>query len=1085
MLYIYKASAGSGKTHLLTGFFIQLLFNKPEQPTEYDRPLLFNEILAVTFTNKATAEMKERIIEELHKLYTDPQDSPFIDKLLIAGNSGKVPSLEEISRRAYSILNAMLNDYSSLHVSTIDSFFQQVLRSFAHELNLQGNYEIELDTDTILDNVISNFITNLNPKDDKETFNWMLEFASKRLNEGSGWNVHEELLNLAKVLTAESYQKNSLRIAEFTKNHDELSYYIKQMHEIQKAWKKALIETGQEGMKILSEADVQPSDFKGGARSTMLCFGRWATGDAKDPSDTLKKWAESTDEWYAKGSAIRSKLGTGKEALLQQLMQKGVELLTGDERMRYESARAINKNIYQLGLLSRIEQEAKKYCEEKGIQLLSDTTQLLSRLIQEEESPFIYEKTGTRILSFMIDEFQDTSTLQWNNFKPLLKNSLDTGYEDLIVGDVKQSIYRWRGSDWELLHSTIKGFCPGMQKEDKDHNQLLFNFRSDRKIIQFNNEFFEYAAKTLTESTGDDSLQKVAEIYADVEQNVHKSRENKIKEGFLHYEEVSAEEGESAQDAIMRRLPDIVIALQQQDFSAKDILILGRFNKECKLFAETLLKYKKEHPDCPYKLDIITDEALSLANRDVIRAIVAMLHAIYEPKSQLRRTVATCCYFKACGLSMNEAIAACFSGSSMPDILQFSNQPLFEMVEGLVAILPNLQLRDSVFLQAFRDLALDHIAKRGTDLGSFLKWWDEKGASQSISTPSDQDAIRIMTIHQSKGLGEKAVIIPLANWQIDIDTSHGEILWLDPKEMGYKPQGEDTSIVLPIRLEASLPKTIFKEEYTEERMRAITDNLNTAYVAFTRAKNAMIIMAPAPKKENRKQVPDLSVLLKNFMEKWQDKNDKIEIEKCADVSLQTAVNNSINNTTEQAHAGIQTEAQRTAARPQIKRTVLNRHDKETSRGTAIHNALSAVQYADDFAAPIRQLFLSGRAEIEGMTLDELLATVEQLLATPKVSSWFARGNRIFNEQNIVTHTTHTQRPDRMIITPTNQVIIIDYKTGKTRSSRYHTQVEYYMRLMREMGYRDILGYLWYIDQNHIEQVLPQTKAQQLTFDFGE
>lgn len=1068
MLYIYKASAGSGKTHLLTGFFLQLLFNKPQQPTESERPLLFNEILAVTFTNKATAEMKERIIQELHLLSTHPEKSDFIDKI----RTTDATTLASIQHRAHSILNALLNDYSGLHVSTIDSFFQQVLRSFAHELNLQGNYEIELDSDAVLDKAVSQFIVGLDPKREPEIFNWVKEFAANRLSEGAAWNIHDDLLKLAKLLTSEDYRKHSRSVAQLTSNREGMRRYIFRMKNIQSSWRSSLIEVGRQGVAILNAHHLAVADFKGGNNNSMGCFAQWASGSTADPTATLKKWACDTSEWYGKTSNAKGKLPADQEERLRELMQQGVDLLIGDERVRYESARAITRNIYQLGLLARIEQEANRYCEEQGIQLLSNTTQLLSALIQGEETPFIYEKTGTRIQSFMIDEFQDTSTLQWENFQPLLKNSLDNGNENLIVGDVKQSIYRWRGSDWELLHSKIKYFSKENQREDEHHNQLLFNFRSDRKIISFNNDFFRFSATKINECLTDGSMQKVADIYADVRQEIHSSREKKIKDGIIHYEEVENLEGEKGDDAILRRLPEVVIALQQKGFKARDILILGRSNSDCKSFAETLLNYGKAHPECPYTFDIITDEALSLVNRSVIQAIVAMLHAIHEPKSEIRYALANCCYLHACGMTMAEAIACHFQRGpkdlQMPDILRYSNQPLFEMVEALVALLP-CQQNDGVFLQAFRDLVLDHVGRNGTDLGGFLQWWEEKGGSQSISTPADQNAIRIMTIHQSKGLGEAAVIVPKANWAIDINTSHDETLWLSPKQEEFLPEGVGDDFVLPIRLDKMLPSTIFKEDFNKERIRVVTDNLNTAYVAFTRAKNAMVIMSPMPSKKINSTIPKLDDLLKSFMADEERTNDDISIADYQSDILQPAESKQNEGISQTAAFTLPEEPAVSPARPQIKRSIDIPTESE-ARGTTIHNALSAVRYADDYEMPISQLFLSGRAELKGITLDELLSTVGQLIRDPRVASWFARDNRIFTEQNIVTHTTHTQRPDRIIITPAGEAVIIDYKTGKTRSDKYELQVRHYMRLMGEMGFARVSGYLWYLDQDSIEQV---------------
>ncbi|MBP5764246.1 MAG: UvrD-helicase domain-containing protein [Bacteroidales bacterium] len=1070
MLYVYKASAGSGKTHLLTGFYIELLFRRELTPclSEADgegRDMHFSEILAVTFTNKATAEMKQRIIDEIYHLSVDPRTSLYYDSIAVADSRGHVPSDDEIRKRANDILRGMLTDYTRVHISTIDSFFQQVIRSFAHEMNLQGNYEVELDANAVLDHAVSEFLLGIDPKTDKETFNWLLDFANSRLSEGSGWNVHQELFRLSKQLISESYRNFAEQVAVFTADKQQMREYVQMLREISRTWKNELKRLGNEGLLLLDRMNVRADEFSGNGKGATAYFAKYASGESEELKSTLIKWSNNPDAWFKKNDPHHQLLSQADKDELQQLMQKLVAHLSPEGMRDYLSARFIAKNFYQLGLLSRLREAADRYCKEQGIKLLSDTTQLLNDLVVEQESPFIYEKTGTRILSYMIDEFQDTSSVQWNNFKPLLVNSLGTDCRNLIVGDVKQSIYRWRGSDWELLDSVLPHFMPELQAKDKNNNELRDNWRSDKRIIAFNNAFFRQASQVLSALDPDNpSMQKIARIYGDVEQTIAPEREkNKpVAEGLLHYEQLIPEEGENYRSAVQRRLPELVIALQQKGYQPGQILILCRKGDQCKACAEALLSYKKQHPDTRYGFEILTSEALKLSSRQVIRALIAFLQYIREPKSDYRKTIAGCHYLALEGRPMHDAISAWFGGIGLPfDLLEVQHLPLYEMVEQLIALLPASCKDDAGYLQAFRDNVLEFSTRQSPSLDAFLHWWDEKADSLSITTPAGQNAIRIMTIHQSKGLGEDAVIVPFAQGSMDIDTSHGELLWCEPKVAPFARQG----LVLPIALDNKLSDTIFSHDFAEERLRAIIDNLNTVYVAFTRAKHALVILSPKPAAKATK-VTQEALLSDYFGGNQQELTLNEEEEPKGQNTAGTAT------VTSSLSESLFAEDRQPNNRPVIKES----NEPQTAaiaKGVVFHDALSAILDSSNIEEPVRRLFASGRADAQGISVDDIIAHIRQLLADPKIANWFAPGNLVLNERNIITHTTHTQRPDRMVFTPTGQVIIIDYKTGEELPGRHSRQVLYYKQLIQQMGFNDVKAYLWYIEENRI--VEPQPK----------
>lgn len=1069
MLYIYRASAGSGKTFLLTRFYIELLFRKELTPALEGRNLLFSEILAVTFTNKATAEMKKRIIDELDTLRTDPKASSYYDCLIAPDSTGHQMSDEEIQKRAFEILKEMLTDYSSLHISTIDSFFQQVIRSFAHELNLQGNYEIELDADMVLDNAVSQFLLRLDPDRDKETFQWIVRYSNARLEEGAKWNVHGELLKLAKLLTTEEFRLYSDRIKAFTSDKAQMAQYIEYLDHIIGQWKSDLKQIGTDCCRLLERDSLQPEQFSGGAKSPATYFARWCKGEEK-MSKTLRNWSEDPQKWFAKASAkLLDSMGSDKDRL-QELLVQAVTHLEGDPRFRYNSALAIRKNIFQLGLLIQLDEAANEYCSEQGIKLLSDTTQILNALIVGQSAPFIYEKTGTRIQSFMIDEFQDTSGMQWANFEPLLRNSLGTNNRNLIVGDVKQSIYRWRGSDWALLHSRINSFMPEMQGYDEHHNQLRDNWRSDSRIIQFNNEFFEYAS-TLLSNAGEegDPLQEIANIYKDVQQTIHPARQKKgVAEGSVSFEILEASKADDYKEALAQRLPQLVIALQQRGFKASDILILCRKRDQCHQCAQALMDYRATHPDLPYGMNIITQEALLLCKQPVIKALIAVLQFLHEPKSDYRRATAAICWQALTATSVSEAISRYFSTGQCPDFEDLISLPLYETVERLIGMLPSVARRCTNFLQAFCDVVLSYCSKEGPDLDGFLYWWKQYGQGCSVTTPAQQDAIRIMTIHQSKGLDGEAVIIPFAQDTLDLSIKGSDLLWCEPSGEFARPD-----LVLPIPLnKALLTNSVFAADYAVERMRAIIDNLNTIYVAFTRARHTMIMLSPQPAKTDNY---DLQCLLNKFFnERWQGGNERFEVDE-DQLARDTALRQQglAAATTSRASAlPVFTQPQL----PTIKETgYIPPDDSAAARGTTLHAAFSAIIDCHHIDDPIRRLFASGQAALKGYTLEEVLDHVHKALSNPQVSTWFDPANRVLNERDIITRTTHTQRPDRLVFTPDGRVIVIDYKTGDAHDKQYQRQVSHYMSLLTDMGFSRTEGYIWYVETGQIVPVILSKK----------
>ena len=1129
-LNIYKASAGSGKTHLLTGFYLKLLFRNELLPETHSGEMRFSEILAVTFTNKATAEMKGRIIEELFKLSTEPEKSDYWKDLKEDGQPINAAATQ-LKKKATELLVQILNEYSQFNISTIDSFFQKIVRSFARELSLPGSYEVELDSERVLDQAISNFLDKLDAKGDPELFGWMANFSKNRVDEGAGWDFRTALKELAKkVLTSEEYRSHSEQIRVFTDDKKALHAYANMLGKIIRDWRKQLQELGQKGVEAMEECGVKVSDFSGGATSFMSHWAKWAEGEEKKPTDTFKTKGLDPSKWFAKKSAFAKGLPEASTQRLLALNQAMMELWEGVPRRNYMTARTIHEHFYELGILANLDREMTDYCNEQNLMLLSSSTEMLTRLIGEDDAPFIYEKTGAHIHSYMIDEFQDTSGMQWNNFKPLVSNALAEGYQNLIVGDVKQSIYRWRGGNWNLLDSEIDHYEP--LKHMDDSSSLTTNWRSLPAIVEFNNAFFTQLAQQLDEMIGSE---RISRIYKDVAQQLPSKRQGSDKpQGLLDIsfvEPLDAEgnppakaKKEDLQRVMAQRLTEAVIKLQQNGFEARDIAILCRTNADCTWVAQVLLGYKQEHPDCPYVMDIISAEALQIAARPTTQALISLMRHLLNPESDILRAIAWSNLYQLEGLSTDEALARYFA---MPEEERtfcpaLAHRPLYEMCEELIDRLPaKARQEDAPFLQALRDLVLEFGSKQSSDLSAFLTWWEESGHKKTISTPEGQNAILVMTVHKSKGLGMPAVVIPDASWDIDISTRNDDILWCEPQEEPFRQE-----ILLPVKLSNKLEETIFADDYRDEREKAVIDNINTAYVALTRAKEAMVVMAPKPGDKStglehwlweycQGQPLTVGTWQRAGQEGTMDKEETMDKEGTMGKERQPIMAASGNNAAEPGTPGDHGETGKTgdpgktrdpgtpgtpgtpgdhedpgtpgdpaaAAMPSEagelpKISIL--HDPEKpdvtakERGTYIHAALQEIVTAEEADRVISELYMKGQIDPEVISEEEMHATIGRLLKMPEVKGWFAPGLQVINELTMMDGEGNQQRADRIVVSGDGEAIVIDYKTGSSHAG-YQKQVRGYMHTLQKMGFERVRGYLLYLKDERVKEVKEMKK----------
>ncbi|MDR2776388.1 MAG: UvrD-helicase domain-containing protein [Tannerella sp.] len=1085
MLTIYSASAGTGKTHTLTGEYLSLLFKGGEK---------HRRILAVTFTNKATAEMKSRIVEELFRLAGD-RPSDYI--AMLSGNGGKDETL--VRKQAKEILINILHDYSAFNISTIDHFFQRTIRAFTREIGLQGNYRVELDEDLMMEEAVENMLAELEKSENAALMNWLLRFTEDKIEEGGGWDIRRDIIKLGGQLFKETYKAYSHEIREELQQKEFLSDYQNDLFKIIQQARQTAKDFGMKGVSLIEQHGMKPPDFKGGSKSVFFYFGRLAAGMMKEPNATFRGLADNADAYLAKKAAPAQReaaerlYGEGMNDLIRDIIS------FFDNLADYYTATEITRNFYALGILADLSKHITTWREEKNKLLIADTTELLNKVIDGNEIPFIYEKTGTRIEHYMIDEFQDTSGMQWANFRPLLKDSLDCGRSNLIVGDIKQSIYRFRNSDWTLLDNQVKQEFPQLINEKK----LDVNWRSCRHIVEFNNMLFEHIPAILQNSYNEEIEQSslpddekkrydslIVSAYANSFQHVSKPFSD--KSGHVHIRFLEDTDEKKWQESSMEQLPRIIEQLQDNGYELQDIAILTRTGREGALAADTLLTYKEAHPDSGYRYDIISEDSLAVESSLSVRWFVAMLRHLHQPDITSYYQTALAAYAvvrrKKCSphaggqsasgdessgnsasqndrdrLALQDSgdLFLPFSPETTAALKKLSNLPLYELAEGLFRLFKDdFPDNELVFIQAFLDAVAEFSVNETSDMGQFISWWDETGCRKKIVTPDSQNAIRIMTVHKAKGLGVKAVIIPFAEWKLD---QKDAILWC---RLRKKPFNKIS--LVPVRYSRMLKNTFFAADYFREKLHAYMDNLNALYVAFTRAKEELIVMSPKPETE----AITVSRLLWDGLQKdIQNPSDSETGIYERGIWWHTEAKSKDAPAIEELRVGHFCSVSpdgRIQLRLQHRKSGFFGNERRIY-GLLMHEILSRVEKHDDIDSAISVKYLSG--EITRYEAGILKERLTGLTGNEQVRKWFDGSMQVMMETDILSGNGQSRRPDRIMIDKDNHVTVVDYKFGKQKESSHYSQVKEYISLIREMGFRHVDGYLWYISLDNIEKCI--------------
>ena len=1031
MIKLLRASAGSGKTYRLTKIYIGLLLRSTE-------PFAYRHILAVTFTNKATAEMKSRILRELDTLAHNSEASPYYEEFRKEFGS-------DLPSRAKTLLTQILHDYGAFSISTIDSFFQLTLRAFAREIGQFASYQVELDKNSLVHESVDRILNSLS-EGDEGLLGWLTQNAIDRLNQDGKFSLEYGLYNAAETLKSDGY-----RGALERHGLSPMGMYSKERLDRVKAGCSARIKKyGESVRKAANDLDeafkavaVLPSETNRKFAEALInkYCNLVSTEEIEKPtSDRLDK-CKDPSKWFT---------GKKKDTYLTKSVQKVLEqpftdfaALFEEEFKAYRTARIIKKGLRNLVIAERFFNEFEVLMKEKNVLAIDESNTLLKKIIDGSDAPFVYEKLGVRFEHFLLDEFQDTSIIQWQNFEPLLRESNSNNYDNLVVGDVKQSIYRWRGSDWNLLASGVKDSFGG----DVDSGETLEeNWRSTRTVVSFNNKFFNFAATMLDTQLAFDAGESIVSIYSDVEQ-VPKSKDE--QEGSVELTWCPAASGE--EDPVPQAVLESILKAHVAGAQYSQVAVLVRKKEK----GASLATFLSEN-----NIPVISDEALSVKSSLTVRRLTSLL-AFFDGTAQDR--------------SVNAFLASLMGIEGKRQY--YSLTDLCEsLLRDIRAKDPEAYDKETLYIQSFMDELKDWTATGGNNLSAFLRHWQD--CEKSITSPVDAEAVRILTMHKAKGLEFPYVILPYPE-----DTGlyfSGTKGWCSLPESAPTIFPEQNSYLWEVGLSSGgeSKDTLFSENYKRECWLQYIDNINVFYVAMTRASKALHVISSLKAIESYREGEREGAAYKNFSEiLYSFASSGLDSEGHAFYGSAYDFACLLGGTKETPITLSSSSYESFPLNPPGEQRLKLRADAsdffddeghtgyEASRrirGTVLHDILSEVVVPSDLPDAVRKAVAAGR--LSGEEATEAEGLLKGAIESVSDRGWFPSSREgVRNEEAIITSSGEVRRPDR-VVDLADRTVIIDYKFGHPERA-YYTQLREYASLYSQMfPSRPVEAWLWYLTE---------------------
>ena len=1090
-LTIYRASAGSGKTFTLTAEYVALLL---ATPSDHEA----EHILAVTFTNKATAEMKDRILSSLYTLGNDLDGDQGMLRKVQECLAGQGINLEpgELRKRAKKALSAILHDYSHFRVETIDSFFQSILRTLAHELGLASGLRVELNSNQVVARAVDSVMEHLSERPDVRQ--WVLDYVREQIENSDRWDIRGSMNTLGRCIYEEEYQSHKEQQKVTSEEEQEKAISFKRTLNALRTKTEESIR--QEATILLEHITGQVADFD------RISYGRSSFEPFLLQASKMGT-AEGRSMTYKLPSARITDAADNPEKLLKAADRKKPELMAEATETagmlslfcsHYAQALYILASIKlslhylpPLRLLGTIEEEATEISAEAGQFLLSRTPVLLSKMVEGSDAPFILERAGTQFHHVMIDEFQDTSRMQWANFRNLLIENLASGGHSLLVGDVKQSIYRWRGGDWEIL----QGAYQELRHLQPEQTTLEWNWRSCPTVVNFNNAFFAEAAQIL-DSQATDARFRLADIYSDVAQRCAR---DSGAEGYVDitlFKKDGLRFCDNYEERTVEEMTEQIRKLKKLGVAEKDMAILVRRNATA---AQLLALFHTHAPD----ISLVSDEAFLLEASVAVQMLVAAMQVIADGTEKTNPVT-----LKFLTLHYQREIMGCEADTDqlmrkdpaevLPEELlsrreSLARMPLLLLAERLYHLLHLERIEgQDAYMLAFMDELQAYLRDNPQDIHQFLRAWQDSISRRPIPS-GETGGIRILTIHKSKGLEYHTVLLPFMDWNLRPDAIHEQLLCCRTDEEPYCQIG-----ALPIALSSKMENSVFGADYKEEVLQQRVDTLNMIYVAFTRARCNLLIWGAASANDKLACVGDIISHAIQMDEEEEselryrkgtlcgtENKGKQEKKAAKDSCTDKAMRMNMPLTQENAIDTVMSTRPPTMQFMQSEQARLYMHsiddeaeerkqeDTYIESGKLMHYALSLIGEGSEAITILDRLEAEGYAD-HSEAWQKARQAIERGLHHPTIARWFAPGKRFLRECGIITRDALTgqarvKRPDRVVMEE-GLITVIDYKFGR-RKSEYQEQVREYMRQISAMyPHCRVEGWLWYVYSTQTEQI---------------
>jgi ATP-dependent helicase/nuclease subunit A len=1075
--YIYSSSAGSGKTFTLTREYLILILRNPSS-------FFFKNILAVTFTNDAANEMKKRVLGAL-KAFSEMEKMTEAHKNYLLLQQIKERTLLPeaiIQKRSEKIFRIIIQEYSDFAIRTIDSFTNQIVSSFTEELDLPFNFEIELDLNATMAESADRLFEKVGIEDQEELSSTLQKLAEFQIDEGGEiYKLNEEVLSIGHDINNDQFypfisQNEGLELKNYREIYQKTDQFIKATNQ----YIGSVIAIG---LDLISANNLSKSDFS--ATGNFYAFFDDLDGkedfiyNEKCFKDVYKKTIDKGNLANPKtDEAAKQKVNKIADELI--LVFNKLEEIKNESKDKYLIVSQVHEKILTMGLMGELHKEFKEVLSQKNQVTLSEFNRQILKIILSEPVPFIYERIGEKFEHLLIDEFQDTSNLQFFNLLPLIENSVSKGNMNLLVGDAKQSIYRWRGGNISLIihlfNKEINLIADKFNLQDFQEEQLeaiqlqiepenlQSNYRSRKEIIEFNNDFFAFVLETKSKE-----FPFLAKAYQSYEQLMAPNSKNGGGTS------ISFLENSEKDEAVFEETFNAIQAALEKGYSLSDIAILTRKNGNLIKLA-TFLTQK----DIP----ILSKESLLLKNSPVVNLIINLLKVIQSPEKQLFKNEFL---FVFENQILEQSMSKIQKDAFKKIIIENDNLAFFELFEqfkieiewfemlrmGLIDLVELIIRKfdlykitsETEFLFEFQDFVANYATMRSNQIQDLLTQWDDKKKSLSVGKSNALNAVTMMTIHGSKGLEFPIVIIPFANWSLKKDAKRN--FWIDLKSVNT-PEFEIDNSELKLnaanfKFNKTLKETTVAESYNEEGEAEYLEGMNLAYVAFTRSVNHLHIICH---KNGLKSYGEMG----NLMVEYVAKKTNVDAKNIANyTSNEYEVKIKKENEVKKEPVIIEIDeiiSSNLKQNVRLKRDAEKLFDDSGSNekkewGKKIHAAFERINTKKDIDDATQRILFDGM--IVANEVDKIKKNILQVIDNVQLANLFTENVKVINERDILQKNKAIERPDRVVLTD-NETFVIDYKTGEERDS-YNDQIKRYGRKYAQMGYKNIRMLLVYLGES--------------------